>query len=284
MAELFQSSLPIQGATLVLALLLCLCPHLRRRGRTIVAGLLALPALGFVVDLLVADHDFEQRLEVPNLYGRAPDGDPHVWIVDTVTAPSWHWHLAVVGIFGTLALIVFLFRGRPGDDADHGAQNPVLSPNPVFYGAVVFWFFLGGRLLLEATAARQSIVWGFSGTVALFAILPFFGFWCARRGVTAGGYLLRLLALAFAQRIPLVLFGWLATTRELGTHLDTHVITDLMVLPFGNLDLATPTDRWVWPTLFPQLTIWVLLTLLFGTALGILPFWLGRRSPAPATN
>ncbi len=266
MPELIESSLPIQAGTLVLTLLLCLVPHLARRGRTVVAVLLALPALGLLVDVVALDHSGTNVVEVVNVFGRAPEGEPHIWVTDTVEAAAWAWHVAAAILLASAAIVVLALRGRPTG-----------TPRPVLFGAVIFAFFTAGRLALEATGAHQPIAWGFSANTALLVVLPFFGFWCARRGTRPGSYVAKLALLGLAQRIPLIAAGWVATTYELGTHLDTGVITDVMIPGLGNFELATPTERWFYPTLIPQLTVWVVMTVLFGAVLSILPYWLASR-------
>ncbi|MCA8953659.1 MAG: hypothetical protein KDE27_29370 [Planctomycetes bacterium] len=272
MEELFRSSLPFQAALLLLAFLLCLAPGFGRKGRVTIVVLLLLPALGIAVDLLVDDHASDTTLEVPNVFGRGPDLQPHVWVVDRVTAALWAWHIAMIAVLALPALAIWLTRRRP-----------VGAPRPVWFGALLFWYVLAARLALELTAAHRPIVWGFGASVTLLAVLPCFGYWCGARGVSAGGFVARLVLLAIAQRAPLAALAWLATTQHLGTHLDVHVVTDIATPVFGTRELATDFERWLWAILLPQLALWVEVTVLFGAALGILPFWLGRRRRAEAT-
>lgn len=273
MGELFVSSLPFQAVVLVMALLLCLAPHLSGKGRGVMAGAALLAAIVVALDVLVLDHDHELTLEVPNVFARGPEPKPHLWVVDTVTAPSWHYHVVVIALFLVPAAMLWLLRRRPPG-----------SPHPLLFATLVFWFFAGGRLLLEATAAHRAIVWAFGGTVVLAVVLPFFGLWCARRGTSVGRFLAMLPLLTLLQRLPLVAFGYFATTRQLGTHLDTHVVTEVTLAPIGEIALTNDFERWLWLQLVPQTTVWVVITVLFGSLLGILPFWLGRNRGAAATS
>ncbi len=86
-----------------------------------------------------------------------------------------------------------------------------------------------------------------------------------------------LFACVLLQRLPLVVLAWFATTRALGTHLDTSAVTDIHVRPFGERQLADAFDAWLWPTAIPNATVWVFVTVVAGIVLGIVPYWLGRR-------
>jgi hypothetical protein len=149
----------------------------------------------------------------------------------------------------------------------------------------VFLYYLALRLGLEKTAAHEELVWAAGGTFALFVILPFFGWYCGRRGQGFGKFVRQLLAVAFAQRLPLVAFAYFATTRHLGTHLDTHVVTDIAPPGFGEQKLVSDFDRWLWPTAIPHLSLWIVLTLVAGLVLAV-PAWLvaKRVRPAPAAH
>jgi hypothetical protein len=266
MQELVRSALPFFAAVLVPALLLCLAPHLGARGRTVIGALFLAVSIGFAIDIAVDDHSGVHQLEVPNAFPRGPQAELHVWTVATVSAPAWHWHVFVIGLFAVPGLWLLLRRGRqPG------------PPPALLHGAMVFLFFLIARLGLELTAAPREIVWAIGATTSLFVVLPFFGYWCGRSGLGFGGWVARLVLLALLQRLPLIAFAYFATTRSLGTHLDTHVVTDINLAPFGERQLDTPLQAWIWPTLIPHLTVWVIMTLIAGLALGVLPRWLGRR-------
>jgi len=267
MDELFRSAFPYQGVVLAVALLLCLAPQCGRQARGVIAALLLVMTAALAIDLMVVGHGTEQILEVPNIFGRGPEGDTHLWVVATVNAPAWQWHLAAIGFLCLPALLIWLRRNRPA-----------AIPNPLLMGSVVFWFFLAFRLALEATAADRHICWAVGCTIAMLVVLPFFGYWSGRRGQTFGQFVIGLLLLAFLQRIPLIVFAWFATTRHWGTHLDTHVITDITLPLAGEMTLEDDLSRWVWPHLVPHITFWILITLVFGIALGAVPRWIGARS------
>lgn len=273
MDELFRSALPFQGGILAFAFLLCLAPQLGRRGRTVLAALLLMPALGTLADILAIDHGFDQSLDVPNIFGRGPDGEPHLWTVASLTRPAWHWHLAVVVFFALPALAVWLARNRRAG-----------IPRPGLMGIVVFWFFLAFRLALEATAAHRPICWAVGGTVVLVVVLPFVGYWCGRRGQSFAQFVRTLLLMAVLQRAAVIALAYFATAQHLGTHLDTHVITDINLWPFGEVALEDDMSRWLWTHVAPQSTVWIILTLVAGIVLGSIPRLIGSRSTARADN
>jgi hypothetical protein len=110
--------------------------------------------------------------------------------------------------------------------------------------------------------------------------LPFLGYWCGRRGTTFGRFVAMLLVAALLQRLPILVWGWYATTRGIGTHLDVHLVTDMIFRPFGEQKFDDVFDAWLWTTAIPHCTIWILATLVLGVVLGVLPLWLGRRRAA----
>lgn len=270
MDELFGNSLPFFAPALFPAIALLLAPSLGRRGRTLLAGALAFVAVGFVVDVLAIDHSEEYTLEVPNAFGRTGEEDPHVWIVDTVKAPAWHWHIATTVFMGFAALFLFLRRGRAP-----------AAPRPVATAIGVSLFYLAYRLALEKTAAPQPITWAVGVMPASFVILPFFGWHCGRSGWDFKRFVKNLLYMILLQRVAIVGVSYFATTRALGTHLDVHVVTDIAVPVVGEKKLTSPLEAWFWAELVPQLTFAIVFMAVIGIVLGVLPWWLARRR-APA--
>lgn len=266
MAELVRSALPLVPLTLLPALLLLWAPLCGRRARTAFAAILALVGAGFVADVLLFEHGHDLTLAVPNVFPRGPAGDLHTWTVATVTAPAWHYHVWLAALLLLIAALLFVRRGR--------ASGP---PPPARHGAGVFLFYLLLRLGLERTATHAAVVWATGGTLALLAILPFFGVYCGRSGCSGRRFVGQLVLMAYLQRLPVVAIAFVATTGHLGTHLDTHVVEDIAFPGAGTLRLENDFARWLYPTAIPQLTLWVLTTLVAGLVLGGLPFWLARR-------
>jgi hypothetical protein len=271
MPDLLGKALPLIPFALIPALLLLLAPLGSRRARLATASVLGVFALGFVVDVLATDHSQALTLAVPNFFPRGPEGEPHQWTTETVTAPAWHYHLWLAAMLLLPAVLLFARAGRaPG------------TPSPVLHGAGVFLYYLVLRLGLEKTAAHDVIVWATGSAVAMLLILPFFGWYCGRRGYGFGRFAGQLLLLALLQRLPLIAIAGAATMLHLGTHLDTHVVEDIWMPGAGSKPLASDFERWFYPTVFPHLTIWVLLTIVAGLLLGVLPFILARRRQATA--
>jgi hypothetical protein len=274
MPDLIRDALPLVPFALLPALLLLLAPLCGRRARTAFAALLGIIAVGFVADVLASDHGHALTLAVPNVFPRGPDAEPHRWIMATVTAPAWHYHVWIAVMLLLPAVVLFVRRDR--------APGP---PRPALHGAGVFLFYLVLRLGLEQTAAHEQVVWATGGTFALLLILPFFGWYCGRRGDGPRRFVSQLLLMAYLQRLPLIAIALVATTQHLGTHLDTHVVTDIALPGFGEVALASDFARWLHPTGIPHLTLWVVMTLVAGLALGAGPYWLARRRsgavPAP---
>ncbi len=266
MPDLLTNALPLVPFALLPALLLLLAPLCVRRARTAFAAIFGIVAVGFIVDVLVIDHGHDLTLAVPNVFPRGPEAEPHVWTIETVTAPAWHYHVWIALMLALPAAILFLRRDR--------APAP---PPPAVHGAGVFLYYLVLRLGLEATAAHETLVWATGSAFALLLILPFFAWYCARSGYGFGRFVGHLLLMAYLQRLPLIALAFFATTRHLGTHLDTHVVEDIAFRGFGERKLDSDFARWLYPTGLPHLTLWVVLTLVAGLLLGVLPFLVARR-------
>jgi hypothetical protein len=119
-------------------------------------------------------------------------------------------------------------------------------------------------------------------TYASFAILPLFGWLCGKRGFGFGRYLKNLVLTVFLQRLAIVVVAFFATTRSLGTHLDTHSVTDIRLPGIGSRTLTTPMDAWIWTMLVSQLTYAVVFSAVMGLVLGIVPWAIAKRRAAPA--
>lgn len=253
------------AASLLPALALLVAPLCGRRVRTALAALLGFAALGFIVDILVIDHSHSNTLDVPNLFPRGPEVEPYRWTTATVTAPAWHYHVWLAAVLALPALLLFLRRGRAP-----------AAPAPVAYGFGVYLYYFGARLGLELTAAPEVVVWNTGSANAMLLMLPFVAWYAARRGLCFKQLVVRFLLLALVQRALLITVAYVATTQHLGTHLDTHVVTDIAVPGIGEIQLADDTARWLYPTLIPHLTVWVLLTLVAGVVLGFVPFRIAK--------
>ncbi|MGE3174437.1 MAG: hypothetical protein AB7O97_17535 [Planctomycetota bacterium] len=267
MEQMWAQAWPFLPVAWLPTLALLVAPQLGGRGRCLLAAGFLLGSLALVADVVFVDHSGMTSLTVVNPFPRPPDGALHAWVVDEVTAPQWQWHLVPAGLFVVCAAVLYARRRRP----------PGL-PASMWHCAVVFWFHGAMRLGLEATAAPAGLVWAAGSTPALVLILPFFAWWRARQG-DSFGYLLRSLVwLGWLQRLPLAAFGYLASTRHLGTHLDTHLVTELWS-PWEPVGLGFGDDAvlgWIWLTMLPQLTLWVALTLVGGMILGAVPWLIGH--------
>lgn len=241
-------------------------PLVGRRGRTAWAIALGVVAIAFLVDLLIFDHSGTHTLQVKTFFGRGDPPEPHPFVVDEVMAPAWHWHVAASIWFAAIAAYAWLVRGR--------APQP---PRPVVISVAAFTWALVGRLALEKTAAPEEIVWAVGVSTASFAIALFFGWYCGMRGFGFGRFAAALLLANVLQRLVVVAVAYFATTRALGTHLDTHTITEIAVPMVGTMRFTDATDAWVRTALVPQLTFALLMTFVVGIVLGVLPWRLARR-------
>ncbi|MFY9342175.1 MAG: hypothetical protein WAT39_06790 [Planctomycetota bacterium] len=56
----------------------------------------------------------------------------------------------------------------------------------------------------------------------------------------------------------------------------------IRVQPFGEMQFDGGITSWVYPTLVPHLTLWIVVTVVAGLVLGTVPLLLARRRPAPS--
>jgi len=271
MEELLRASLPFVGPVLAPIFVVLLAPLLHRCGRTVMAGLMALVAVGLIADVLVFDHSELYELEVPSVFGRG-EGDAvqmFVWVTDLVEAPAWQWHLVAACYFAVAGLWAFVGRARPPR-----------VPAPVVTAVLVFAFALLVRLLLEKTAAHVGIVWALGTSAAGFVISLFFGYYAGRRGVSVARFFGAFALANLLQRALLVAVGYVLTTQHLGTHLDVTAITDITPPGIGPIQIESPTHGWMVCLLVPQMTFALVMATITGFVLGLLPFVFGRRRAA----
>jgi hypothetical protein len=258
-----------------IVLLLCLAPLVAARGRTVIGVLLLLVPVGFIADVLVSDHSKPSKSEVVNAFEvvKPPPGEegPHLFVLDTVEAPPSHYHLFLAAIVAIPALLILLRRNR------HRS-----APNAVLHAMLVSLFVLAARIGLEKTGAHKDVYWGVGLDSMLLVILPFFGLYCGREGHRFGMFVRLLVLLVLLQRLAIVVWSYFATTHQLGSHYDMHLLETrelggLQLPIFGVHQLETDFDKWLWPILIPQLTVWVVLTVVLGIVLGAVPRWWSSR-------
>jgi hypothetical protein len=266
MQKLFLDALPFTGITCFFALLLCLAPLWGTKTRTTIGVLFLLIAVGFTADVLITDHTGIHTLEVPNFLKRAGEKEPHRWVTAVVEAPAWRWHVFMTLLMAIPGTLLLLRRRRV----------PAV-PVPVLHFWLVFVFFFVARLGLEKSGAPVEIVWGVGVTAPLLVMLPFFGFYCGRHGYTFVRFLVMLLLGGLLQRMVVAGWAWLATTEQLGTHLDTHGVTDIELPILGERKLTDAYEQWLWGTAVLHLVFWQVTTVVAGVVLGGLPYWWGKR-------
>ncbi|MEM7204472.1 MAG: hypothetical protein AAF628_29710 [Planctomycetota bacterium] len=219
-----------------------------------------------MLDVLILPHSHTLTLDVANVFGRGAEPELHVWTTEVVTAPAWHWHIVAAAYAWVAALFCWVGRGRPAG-----------APSPVPYAVATFAVVLVAGLALEKAAAHPGIVWAVGTSAAVFYISPFFGYYCGVRGTSVARWLGALAIANLVQRLLLIAVAWVATTQQLGTHLDVHTITDIAPPGLGEIVLQTPVEAWTYAILMPQLAFQLVVSMVFGVVLGAVPFVLARR-------
>jgi hypothetical protein len=178
-------------------------------------------------------------------------------------SPTWFGRvagggLAIMGI-AWLAPIVGAWLGyrlgRAGlspTSLVRGAGLPVVALLVVFLLAAA-----GGRLEAGQTATGRLAVWGVSSLIGAALALAA---WPALGRV--------LLVYALGARLPVIGVMYLAIHGRWKTHYDA---------PPPSFPALSPTKRWLWTGVLPQLTIWLAWTVALGVLFGVLGFILGSQ-------
>jgi hypothetical protein len=268
MFELMFATLAWLPFTLGPVVLVLLAPLAGQRGRTAFATSLAVLVIAAIALAFVQAGEVA-KLDVINPFFDPDKGEPVTFIVETVTAPGWHWPAVGAVILACAAAPMFVLRRRPPT-----------APCPVVYGSLVTLWTLAARLALEKAAAPEPLTWAIGVSVPMLVLLPFVGWWSGVRRFSFGKFVIVLLLLGLIQRSLIVVGAYFATTQGLGTHLDVSAITEL-TLPLGHKDFRGPGDntvaQWIALMLVPQFMLWVPLTVLLGLMLGSLPLIRGKR-------
>jgi len=260
------SYLPLAMAPL---LLLLIAPHASGGTRVAFAAVLGLGALGLGVAAILGASDV-CHVAVRNPFLHPDRNEPVVYVMDAVVAAGWQWPL--VAAFFLLVPAWQLVRLR------HRRAGP---PHPVRYALLLTVWWFAARLALEKTAAPEALTWAVGVAIPTLLILPFFGGWCGSRGLGFRRFALALLDLALLQRALVAVWSYVATTGQLGTHLDMSSIEKITMPMFGAHDFSGPGDhataQWFWTVVLPQLTLWIAFTVVAGLVLGAPAFFLAKR-------
>ena len=259
---------PYLPLSLAPVLLLVISPHAREGTRVAFAAVLGGSALACVA-LAIRDATTERTLLVKNHFFDPSQGAPVTFVMETVTAAGWQWPLVAALLLGLPAWS--LFRRRSWQTG---------SPAPVRFACLLSLWWFAGRLALEKTAAPAELIGATGVTIPTLLILPFFGRWAGTRAMTTAGFIAALFWLALVQRSVVVGWSLLATTFNLGTHLDMTAIEQITMPMLGSHDFSGDDPalaQWFWTGLAPQFLGWIFPTVLAGLALGGLPFRATRR-------
>lgn len=177
----------------------------------------------------------------PRFFSRAPGGG-----------------LAVVGIAWLVPFVGFYFGHRLAQ-AGLGPTSFARAVGLPLTALVLvpILALLAPRLGLGGSATAHLAVWAVVAVIAggvAFAAWP--------RLVRT------LLAYAVLARVPVVAVMWAATRWGWGTHYDA---------PPPGFPSLTPTVRWMWTGVLPQLTIWVSWTVVVGALFGALGWYAASR-------
>jgi len=131
---------------------------------------------------------------------------------------------------------------------------------------------LGVVLIVAVGFGANALHFGLRGELLAFAVASAISVGLAWRGWPALGR--TLLAYAFAARIPVALVMLVAIFGNWGTHYD--------VVPpeAGDVNQMAPLVKWFWIGFLPQMTGWIMFTVVVGTILGALT--VGLLKPRPA--
>lgn len=177
----------------------------------------------------------------PRFFSRAPGGG-----------------LAVVGIAWLVPVVGFYFGYRLARAEQSPASLARAAGLPLAALVVPpILALLAPRLGLGGSATGYLVVWA---VAAVGTVIVAFAAWPALGRV--------LLAYAVLARVPVVAVMWAAIRGAWRTHYDA---------PPPGYPSMTPTLRWMWTGVLPQLTIWIAWTVAVGALFGALGWYLATR-------
>ena len=222
------------------------------------------------VVLAISDASVERTLAINNYFFHPDSGELVVYVMDQVTAWGWMWPLVTAFFLWIPAWELFKRR--------NARQR---SPRPVRYACLLTAWWFAARLALEKTAAPAGLTEALGVTFPTVLILPFFGGWASTRGMSFGRFVVALLSLALVQRLLVTSWSLAATSFGLGTHLDMSAIEQITMPVLGTHDFRGgdhAVAQWFWTVATPQLTVWILQTMIAGLVLCTPAFMLARRT------
>jgi hypothetical protein len=225
------------------------------------AALLGL-GLGFLA--LAADAPPERTLDVtspfPAYVGQTVER--REFIVETTCAPGFAWLFAAAGFCALWAIVAF--RGRP-------ARGVALAP------LLLAWTGAAQALALEKLAAPPEVLLlRLDGSAWLGAVAVAVALARARTSVLA--YVLQLTVLMTVVRLPVAVFGVLATRLHFGTSLDVHGI-EFCAHPLSQTPMTFQPgsfDQLANLVLVPQLLVHPVLALLSAGGIGFVVLMAAR--------
>jgi hypothetical protein len=133
---------------------------------------------------------------------------------------------------------------------------------------------LGIVLMVAAGMGANALHYGFRRQLVAFAVASVMAVGLAWWGWPALGR--TLVAYGLAARIPVALVMLVAILGNWGTHYD-------VVPPEGEyLNRMAPVVKWFWIGLVPQMTAWIMFTVVLGTVFGVLAVALLKPRAATA--
>lgn len=134
--------------------------------------------------------------------------------IETTTAGAWAWPLVAAAWCGLWAALLWRIRRREG--------RPIGASHPFWTPLLFAWSGLAAILVLEKSAAPSSLVQTFAFDRILFPVTVAAALLLALRCRSVMLTLSWLTLFMTLTRLPLVIFGTLATQGHWGTSLDVH--------------------------------------------------------------
>lgn len=246
------------------------------RARPAVALLLLLTAAGLLAAAVDAGTT-ARSLTVTHTFVAYVDQDmqPKDFVIETVAAPGWQW----AALAAAWALGWALWSWRSG-------RRDAPAPAAAFVHALTL-AWLGTALVLawQKLAAPGAVALGLLPAVppiepALLGGTLAAGVLLAQRSERIGPVFAYLSLFIAAARLPIAMFGTLATQRGWGTYLDVRSIDFIANIATQQPTELAPgsTEQLLWTLWFPQLLLWPGLSMMSAGSVAF-AVWLIRRHP-----
>ncbi len=256
------------------------------RWRNPVALMLLVLAGGALAAAPLSGTDGVQHLQVVHYFAAYERNEIafHAFPVGWEKAPSWLWGVVFAGFCLIWATVCRVLRPRPHDAL---AQRRLGESVPAFVLPLLLaWSAIAWKLLLEKCAAPAALVAPVGWERMLFPPCFAAAILIAHRVRRVLASLLWLVVFVTVARLPVVVFGTLATIKHWGTSVDVHGTVEF-ANPFAQIAIAVEpgsVEQMAWLLWGPHLLVFPALYMLSLLGVAFATVMIVTHPPKPSPS